>query len=49
MTAAAAVVPAGALICRVCVRRVVYLWHMSWWECACRVWATDEHLAGRSN
>jgi hypothetical protein len=32
------------LRCRAPVRRVE---HMSWWACACRIWATDEQIESR--
>jgi hypothetical protein len=33
------------MICLRCRRRIRRDWTRSWWACACRVWATDEHLA----
>jgi hypothetical protein len=30
------------MICLHCSTLIRYVWVLSWWACACRVWATDE-------
>jgi hypothetical protein len=35
------------VICLRCRARIGYRFALSWWACACRVWATDEQTARR--
>jgi hypothetical protein len=33
------------VICLRCRTRIRHIWVLSWWACACRIWATDEQIA----
>lgn len=33
------------MLCGRCRTPIRHDWLMSWWRCACRTWATDEHQA----